>query len=78
MTQSELTSIINTYYSDKIQLATLKPADVNFLLYKPKSDGLKEFKGYSVILKDRPFDTEGEVRVIIDYVISVNHEWFTS
>lgn len=78
MTQEELTTIVNTHYSDKIQMATLKPTDVNFLLFKPKEDGLKEFKGYSVKLTDIPVDTEQDIRNLIDGVISANIDWYTS
>lgn len=78
MTQEELTTIVNTYYSDKIQMATLRPTDVNFLLYKLKESGLKEFKGYSVNTADVPFDTEQNVRAVIDGVISDNLSWYNS
>lgn len=78
MTQQELTTIVNTYYADKIQMATLSSGDVTFLLFKPKEGGLKEFKGYSVKLKDVSFDTDQDVRVVIDDVITNNIEWYNS
>ena len=78
MTQQELTIIVSTHYSDKIQMATLRPTDVNFLLFKPKEDGLKEFKGYSVNTTIVPFDTEQEVRSAIDVVILNNLDWYNS
>ena len=78
MTQQELTTIVNTYYSDKIQMATLSSGDVTFLLFKPKEGGLKEFKGYSVKLKDVSFDTDQDVRGVIDDVITNNIEWYNS
>lgn len=78
MTQEELTIIVNTHYSDKIQMATLRPTDVNFLLFKPREDGLKEFKGYSVDISSVPFDTEQNVRAVIDGVISDNIGWYNS
>ena len=71
-----MTIIVSTYYSDKIQMATLNPGDVTFLLFKPKEGGLKEFKGYSVKLTDVPFDTEQDVRSVIDDVITNNIEWY--
>ena len=76
MTQEELTTIVNTHYSDKIQMATLRPTDVNFLLFKPKEDGLKEFKGYSMKLTNIPFDTEQDVRSVVNGVITSNMDWY--
>lgn len=78
MTQEELSNVVNTFYSDKIQMATLRPTDVNFLLFKPKDGGLKEFKGYSVDISITQFETEQEVRDVIDGVISDNHGWYNS
>ena len=78
MTQEELTTIVNTHYSDKIQMATLRPTDVNFLLFKPKEGGLKEFKGYSVDITNIQFDSEQDVRIVIDSMIYDNIGWFNS
>lgn len=78
MTQEEVTRIINTYYSDKIQMATFKETDLNLLLFKIKQDGLKEFRGYAVSLTDKPFSTEEEVRSVIDQVIVENETWYNS
>ena len=78
MTQQELTTIVSTHYSDKIQMATLNETDVTFLLFKPKEDGLKEFKGYSVKLTNTPFDTEQDVRTVIDDVVINNVEWYNA
>lgn len=78
MTQEEVTRIINTYYSDKIQMATFKETDLNLLLFKLKQDGLKEFRGYSVSLIDKQFSTEEEVRSVIDQVIAENEIWYNT
>jgi len=78
MTQQELTSIVSTYYSEKIQMATLNENDVTFLLFKPKEGGLKEFKGYSVKLMNVSFDTEQDVRAVVDDVITNNVEWYNT
>lgn len=78
VTQQEITHIVNTYYSDKIQLATLDSTTLNFLLFKILDSGLKQFKGYSTDLTGKPFDTEQDVRNVIDAVITENSNWFNS
>ena len=78
VTQQEITHIVNTYYSDKIQLATLDSMTLNFLLFKILSSGLKQFKGYSTDLTGKPFDTEQDVKNVIDVVITENSDWFNS
>jgi len=78
MTQEQVTQIINTHYFDKIQMATLTPTDLNFLLFKLTQGGLKEFKGYSVVLVGLTFETEQDVRTIIDGTISANQDWYNA
>lgn len=78
MTQEQVTQIVNTHYSDKIQMATLSPTDINCLLFKTLPTGLREFKGYSVTLSGIPFETEQDVRDVIDRVVSDNAGWYNS
>ena len=78
MTQEQVTQIVNTHYSDKIQMATLTPTDINCLLFKTLPTGLREFKGYSVILSGIPFETEQDVRSVLDGIVSENAGWYNS
>jgi len=82
MTQEQVTEIINTYYSDKIQMGTLTPlgeeipTDISLLLFKTTEGNLREFKGYPAPITGLPFNTEQDVRNILDTAISVNQDWF--
>lgn len=79
MTQTEITEVINTHYSDKIQLVTLTDSTLNFLLFKSKEDGLKEFKGYSLQLSLVPWEyvnTPQDIQNIVDDVLSKNSTWY--
>lgn len=78
MTQEQVTQIINTHYSDKIQMATLTETDLNCLLFKTLPTDLRQFKGYSVPITDIPFETEGDVRNIFDTVVSDNESWYSA
>ena len=78
MTQEQVTQIINTHYSDKIQMATLTETDLNCLLFKTLPTYLRQFKGYSVPITAIPFETEGDVRNIFDTVVSDNESWYNS
>ena len=76
MTQEQITDIINMYYSDKIQMGTLTVTDINLLLFKLKEGGLKEFKGHPAPIVGVPFETEQDVRAVIDQAILVNQDWY--
>jgi hypothetical protein len=76
MTQEQITHIINMYYSDKIQMGTLTVTEINLLLFKLKDNGLKEFKGYPASIVGFPFETEQDVRNVIDQAILVNQDWY--
>lgn len=78
MTQEQVTEIVNEHYSDKIQMATLTPTDINCLLFKTLPTGLGEFKGYSVVITGIPFETEEDVRSVLDGVVSDNAGWYNS
>ena len=78
MTQEQVTQIVNTHYSDKIQMATLTPTDINCLLFKTLPTGLRELKGYSVVITGIPFETEEDVRSVLDGVVSDNAGWYNS
>lgn len=78
MTQEEVNGIITQSYSNKIQMCTLNPFTVDYLLYKTIEGGLKQFKGYSVKI-DSPISlTESEFRTITDNTITDNTDWFNS
>ena len=81
MTQEQVTQIVNTHYSDKIQMATLTPTDINCLLFKTLPTGLREFKGYSVIIDDVPLEfenTEEDIMTVLDVVVENNAGWYNS
>lgn len=78
MTQEQVTQIVNTHYSDKIQMATLTSTDINCLLFKTLPTGLREFKGYSVVITGILFETEQDVRSVLDGVVSDNAGWYNS
>jgi len=78
MTQQEVNDVITQSYSDKIQLCTLNQTTSDYLLYKPVSGGLKQFKGYSAKIESDSSLTETEFRTITDDVILGNSDWFNS
>lgn len=78
MTQEQVTQIVHSDYSDKIQMATLTPVDINCLLFKILPTGLREFKGYSITLSGIPFETEQDVRDVLDRIVSDNDGWYNS
>ena len=78
MTQEEVNGIISQSYSDKIQMSTLNPSTVDYLLYKSIEGGLKQFKGYSAKIESDSSLTETEFRTITDDVILGNSDWFKS
>ena len=78
MTQEEVNGVISQSYSDKIQMSTLNPSTVDYLLYKSIEGGLKQFKGYSAKIESDSSLTETEFRTITDDVILGNSDWFKS
>lgn len=78
MTQEQIEKIVKDSYSDKIQMATLIFPDLNFLLYKQTSSGMREFKGYSVQIDTVPFETEQDVRTVIEGAIQFNQTWYSA
>jgi hypothetical protein len=78
MTQQEVNDVITQSYSDKIQLCTLNQTTSDYLLYKPVSGGLKQFKGCSAKIESSTYLTETEFRTITDNVITENLDWFNS
>jgi hypothetical protein len=78
MTQEEVNGVISQSYSDKIQMSTLNPSTVDYLLYKSIEGGLKQFKGYSAKIESDSSLTETEFRTITDDVILGNSDWFNS
>ena len=78
MTQEEVNVVITQSYSDKIQMSTLNPSTVDYLLYKSIEGGLKQFKGYSAKIESDSSLTETEFRTITDNVITINLDWFNS
>jgi hypothetical protein len=78
MTQEEVNSVITQSYSDKVQMSTLNPSTVDYLLYKSIEGGLKQFKGYSAKIDSSSSLTETEFRTITDNVITENLGWFNS
>ena len=78
MTQEEVNGIISQSYSDKIQMSTLNPSTVDYLLYKSIEGGLKQFKGCSAKIESSTYLTETEFRTITDNVITENLDWFNS
>ncbi len=78
MTQEEVNGIISQSYSDKIQMSTLNPSTVDYLLYKSIEGGLKQFKGYSAKIDSDSTLTETEFRTITDTVITIHLDWFNS
>jgi hypothetical protein len=78
MTQNDVNNIITQSYSDRIQMCTLNPKSVDYLLYKSVQSGLKQFKGYSVKIDSSSSLTETDFRTITDNVITINLDWFNS
>ena len=78
MTQEQVNSIISQSYSDKIQMSTLNPSTVDYLLYRSIEGGLKQFKGYSAKIDSDSTLTETEFRTITDTVITIHSDWFNS
>jgi hypothetical protein len=78
MTQEEVNVIVTQSYSDKIQMSTLNPSTVDYLLYKTIEGGLKQFKGYSAKIDSDSSLTETEFRTITDTVVTINLDWFNS
>ncbi len=78
MTQEEVNSVVTQSYSDKIQMSTLNPSTIDYLLYKSIEGGLKQFKGYSAKIDSPSSLTETEFRTITDNVITINLDWFNS
>jgi hypothetical protein len=78
MTQEEVNVVIAQSYSDKIQMSTINPSTVDYLLYKSIEGGLKQFKGYSAKIDSSSSLTETEFRTITDNVITENLGWFNS
>jgi hypothetical protein len=78
MTQDEVNNIITQSYSDRIQMCTLNPKSVDYLLYKSVRGGLKQFKGYSVKIDSSSTLTETDFNTITNNVITTNLDWFNS
>jgi len=78
MTQNDINNIITESYSDKIQMCSLNPKSVDYLLYKSVQGGLNQFKGYSAKIDSSSSLTETEFRTITDNVITANLDWFNS
>jgi hypothetical protein len=78
MTQEEVNGVISQSYSDKIQMSTLNPSTVDYLLYKSIEGGLKQFKGYSAKIDSSFSLTESEFRTITDNLLTENSGWFNS
>ena len=78
MTQEEVNGVISQSYSDKIQMSTLTPSTVDYLLYKSIEGGLKQFKGYSAKIDSSFSLTESEFRTITDNLLTENSGWFNS
>jgi hypothetical protein len=78
MTQDEVNSLINTEYSDKIQLCTLNQTSLDYLLFKNVTGGLKQFKGYSAKISDGSTITEDQFRSVTNSVLIENQNWFNS
>jgi hypothetical protein len=72
MTQEEVNGVISQSYSDKIQMSTLNPSTVDYLLYKSIEGGLKQFKGYSAKIDSSFSLTESEFRTITDNLLTEN------
>jgi hypothetical protein len=78
MTQEEVNGVISQSYSDKIQMSTLNPSTVDYLLYKSIEGGLKQFKGDSAKIDSSFSLTESEFRTITDNLLTENSGWFNS